>query len=184
MLSAHFTLLDWIALVFIVGGAIQGFFRGLSGEMARLLGAICAFVAGALLHEPLGNIVAGHTRLIDQEARILTYIITVIAALILWALFQRLIRKLLRLILSTGFDKVTGVPAGMLRMTTLVAIVFIAMNLWPQAPLQKHFGTASFFGRQAIRLVPALKRELERRNLPPHNAPENATPPQQENHAP
>ena len=175
MLANNFTLVDIIAAALILIGALQGLFRGLSGEMARLLGAICAFVAGALLHEPVGEWVASYTRLEDQEARMLTYIVTVLAALILWALFHKLIKKLLQLVLSVGFDRVAGVPAGMLRMTALVGIVCIAIHIWPQAPFKEHVGMESFFGRQAIRLVPAVQRQLEAHNV--HLQPESATKP-------
>jgi len=165
MLPPNLTIIDAIAVILIAIGAVQGLLRGLSGEMARLLGALCAFVAGALLHEPLGEGVAAYTRLSDQQARMLTYVFTVLAALLLWTLFHKLFRKLIRLALSAGFDKAAGIPAGMLRMTALVGIVFIAMNIWPNAPGKAHFGEISFFGRHAIRLVPAVQREMEARNF-------------------
>ena len=182
MLPGTLTMVDAIAILFIAIGAIQGLFRRLSGEMARLLGAICAFVAGALLHEPLGGWIATYTRLVDQEARILTYVVTVLTALILWTLFHKLIKKCLQLILAPAFDKVAGIPAGTLRMTALVGIVFIAMNLWPDMPFQETFGNDSFFGRHAIRLVPAVQRELDARNIPmrePRNTGQTAPTQQQ-----
>ena len=172
MLFEHFTMVDVIALAFILIGAVQGLFRGLSGEMARLLGAICAFVGGAILHEPVGEWIATYTRLEAQGARTLTYVVTVILALILWALFHKMIKKLLQLVLNTGFDKTAGVPAGMLRMIAFVGIAFIAIHIM-QAPFKDHVGVDSFFGRQAIRLVPAVQRQLDIHdvNFPRHFGP-------------
>ncbi len=164
MLPGNFTIVDLIASIVIIIGGVQGLIRGLSGEMAHLLGAICAFVGGALLHEPVGNWIATYTRLDDQGGRILTYIVTVILFLILWACFRRIIKKLLQLVVTVGFDKTAGVPAGMLRMAAIVGIVFIAIHIW-QAPFQEHVGEESFFGRQAIKLVPAVQRQLDAHNL-------------------
>ncbi|MFU8779726.1 MAG: CvpA family protein [Kiritimatiellia bacterium] len=172
MLPQSLTTVDAIVIALIAIGAVQGLLRGLSGEMARLLGALCAFVAGALLHEPLGLWVANYTRLVDQQARTFTYVLTVILALVLWAFFHKIIRKMIQMILSTGFDKSAGVPAGMLRMTTWTGIIFIIMNIWPNIPLKEQFNENSFFGRQFIRLVPAVQRQMEAMNvtIPENNA--------------
>ncbi len=174
MSPSSFTTLDLIVVVCVAIGALQGLFRGLSGEMARLLGAVCAFVGGALLHEPVGEWVASYTRLIDQQARIATYLVTVVATLILWALFHRLIKKLLQLVLNPRFDKITGVPAGMLRMTALVAVVCLAILIWPHAPFKAYVGTDSFFGRQIVRLVPAVQQQLEDNQINLPSRSENA----------
>ena len=155
-----FTLVDFIVLALILFGAVQGLFRGLSGEMARVLGAVCAFVGGAILHEPVGEWIAQYTRLENQEARIFTYVVTVILALVLFALFHRIIKKLLQVALGAGFDKCAGIPAGMLRVTALIGTIFIAIHII-QAPFKDRVGKESFFGRQAIRLVPAVQRQLE-----------------------
>ena len=172
MLPDNFTVVDAIASILIIIGGAQGFIRGLSGELARLLGAVCAFVAGALLHEPIGTWIAAHTRLADQTAHILTYTVTVLSALILWNLLHKLLKKCLLLLVSVKFDKAAGVIAGMIRMTTLIGIIFIAMHIWPQAPFKEHVGTASFFGRQAIRLVPAVQQKLDDHNINLQRDPE------------
>jgi uncharacterized membrane protein required for colicin V production len=184
MLPASLTTVDSIAIIFILAGGLQGLLRGLSGETARLLGALCAFVAGALLHEPLGDLVVDYTRLVDHEARILTYVLTVLTALLIWALLHKIIKRLLQLVLSKGFDKLAGIPAGMLRTTALVGILFIGMNIWPDLPLAGHFGPQTLFGHYAIRCVPAVQRQLQEHHLPvpavhhtdPHTTGEEATP--------
>jgi uncharacterized membrane protein required for colicin V production len=166
MLPASLTTVDAIVLTLIALGALQGFLRGLSGEMARLLGALCAFVVAAIVHEPLGLWVADYTRLVDQQARTFTYIATAVLAIALWALFNKLIRTTLRLILAPEFDKAVGVPAGMLRMTAWTGLIFITMNIWPGMPGKQHFNEHTLFGRLFIRLVPAVKRQIETMNLP------------------
>ena len=179
MAPGNFNTVDLIAALFISVGAVQGLIRGLSGEMARLLGALCAFVAGALLHEPVGAWIASHTRLEDRQAQMLTYSATVITALILWALLHRLIQKLIQLALTKGFDKTAGIPAGMLRMTAFVGIVLIAFQIWPQAPFKEQTGNESFFGRRAMQLVPAVEQQLDAHNVQLPRREANESPPAQ-----
>lgn len=166
MILDHLVWVDMAALLLIVLGAVQGVLRGLSGELARLLGALLAWIAGIMLYEPLGAAVAQHTRLEPEPARVFTFVATVIAALILLMLFHRLLKLLLAAMLQPGFDRIAGVPAGMLRMATLVCIVFVAVRLSPDSAIRDAFGPPSLFGKLADRFVPTARRTLEESDLP------------------
>ena len=167
--------IDAIALLLIILGGVQGLLRGLSGELALLLGALLAWITGVMLYEPLGNLVAQHTRLDSDQARIFTFLATAIAALILLLLFQKIIKGLISAILSKGFDRLAGLPAGLLRMTALVSIVFIAVRLTPDSIFRDFFGPPSLFGKLADRFVPTARQKWEDADLPrlPFTAPRN-----------
>jgi uncharacterized membrane protein required for colicin V production len=165
MPTPSLTTLDIVVLVFIALGALQGYFRRLSGEMARLIGTICAFVLGTLLHEPLGQWIASETRLVDREAETATYVLTVIAALVFWIFFHRIIKKLLQVIISAEFDKFAGTLAGTIRVTILALIIFVTVNMWPNLPLKEHFGDNSFFGRCAIAITPTIQEQIEKHQI-------------------
>lgn len=159
------TTLDIIVMLFILLGALQGFFRRLSGEMARLIGTICAFILGTILHEPLGQWIADNTRLVNQEAQTATYVLTVVTALIFWIFFHRIIKKLLQMIVSAKFDIFAGIIAGAARMTLLALMVFVAINMWPDFPMKDKFGEKSFFGRRAIAITPTIEEQIEKRQI-------------------
>ena len=166
MLPTAFSTLDIVVVFLVALAGLQGLFRGLSGELARMLGALLAFIAGTMLHEPFSTLVANHTRVEEQEARILTFTLTVFASLILLAFFHKLIRRMIALMFSKGFDKLAGVPAGMLRMCALLACLFVALNLLPPFPRQEFFGSRSYFGSRIVPLIPSIRQKLEEAGVP------------------
>lgn len=160
-------LVDIIALAAIAIGGIQGFFRGLSGELARLVGALLAFLAGTLLHEPVGRWVSDHTRIEAQPAKVLAFIATVVIAIAIMILIRILLRKIIKLVFAEGFDKLAGVVAGLLRMGVLTCLFFIAMNMVPSEALNRRFGHESAFGSLVVRYVPLAEQALGERGFAP-----------------
>ncbi len=155
------TLVDIIALSVIAIGGVQGFFRGLSGELARLAGTILAFMAGTLLNEPIGTWVLQNTRLEAQPARTLAFILTIAVAVIIMIILRLLLKKIITLVFAAGFDKTAGVIAGLLRMSIFTCIFFIIMNMVPVESLNRRFGEQSAVGSFMIRYVPTVEKMLE-----------------------
>ena len=155
-------LVDIIALALVAIGGIQGFFRGLSGELARLIGTILAFIAGVSLHNAVGSWVQENTRLEDQAAHAVAFIATVILAIVIMILLRLILKKLIKVVFAEGFDKGMGICAGALRMSVVVCIIFLVMNLIPHDYLNRHFGEESANGNIIIRYVPTVRETLER----------------------
>ncbi len=154
-------LVDIVALGLIAIGGIQGFLRGLSGELARLIGTVLAFVAGVALHGPVGEWVLKHTRLEDQTAHALAFVATVVLAIVIMLLLRLVIKRLIKIVFADGFDKTMGVAAGLVRMTVVVCIIFLIMNLVPHDYLNRHFGEESAIGSIVVRYVPTVRETLE-----------------------
>jgi len=158
-------LVDVIALIVIGLGGIQGFFRGFSGELARLFGAVIAFIAGTLLHEPVGQWVSGATSLEARPAQALAFIVTVIIAVVIMVVAHILLKKVIKLVFAEGFDKTAGVFAGLLRMSIFVCIFFIIMNMIPVEALNRRFGDNSAVGGFIVKYVPTVEKTLERAGI-------------------
>lgn len=152
---------DIVALVLIAVGGIQGFFRGLSGELARLGGAVIALVGGTLLHEPVGQWVSANTRLEARPAQTLAFIATVVIAILIMIAVRMMLKKVIQGVFSPGFDKTTGTLAGLLRMSIFTCIVFIVMNMVPVDSLNRLFGEQSAVGSFMVRYVPTVEKTLE-----------------------
>ncbi len=152
---------DIVALALIAVGGIQGFFRGLSGELARLAGAVIAFIGGTLLHEPVGQWVSTHTRLEARPAQTLAFIATVIIAVLIMIAVRMVLKKVIQGVFSPEFDKTTGTLAGLLRMSIFTCIVFIVMNMVPVDSMNRLFGEQSAVGSFMVRYVPTVKKTLE-----------------------
>jgi uncharacterized membrane protein required for colicin V production len=160
------SVVDIVALSLIAVGGIQGFFRGLSGELARLAGAIIAFIGGTLLHESVGLWVSTHTRLDARPAQTLAFIATVIIAVLIMIAVRLLLKKMIQGVFAPGFDKTAGVLAGLLRMSIFTCIVFIVMNMVPSDTLNRIFGEESAVGSFMIRYVPTVENTLEAAGIP------------------
>lgn len=165
------SVVDIVALALIAVGGIQGFFRGLSGELARLAGAVIAFIGGTLLHESVGQWVSTHTRLEARPAQTLAFIATVIIAVLIMIAVRMLLKKIIHGVFSPGFDKTAGVLAGLLRMSIFTCIFFIIMNMVPSDTLNRIFGEQSAVGGFMIRYVPTVENTLEAAGIPPFRQP-------------
>lgn len=154
-------LIDIVALVVVVLGAFQGWLRGLSGELARLISVVVAFVLGIYFYRPFGAWFLENTRLSIQAADTLAFVVTVLAAAVVMVLLRVVLKRIMKVVIEEKFDKACGVAAGLLRAWVLVAVVFLAMNLWPNTYLNRKFGEESIIGRQVLRLVPELRGAVE-----------------------
>jgi uncharacterized membrane protein required for colicin V production len=159
--TSFLSVVDIIALSLIAIGGIQGFFRGLSGELARLAGAIIAFIAGTLLHEPVGQWVSEHTRLDPRPAQAMAFISTVVIAILIMIGVRILMKKLIENVFAPSFDKTMGVIAGLIRMSIFTCIFFMIMILVPVDYLNRVFGEESTVGTFVIRYVPTVRRTLD-----------------------
>ena len=169
-------VVDIVALGLIVIGGIQGFFRGLSGELARLIGSIIAFVAGVSLHGPVGEWVLQNTRLENQTAHALAFVATVVLAVLIMLELRLVIKRLIKVVFADGFDKTMGIIAGLARMSVIVCIIFLAMNLIPHDYLNRHFGEESAIGSVVVRYVPTVRETLEGANIPTPGKPAEENP--------
>ena len=164
-ISASLSLVDIIAILLMAVGGIQGYFRGFSGELARLIGAVLAFFAGVWMRASVGGWIYNNTRLGEQAANALAFIVTVILALLFMLVLRMLIKRLVRVVFAESFDKLAGVFAGVLRMSILVLIFFLCMNMIPHGYLNRVFGEESVIGRIVEKYVPAFRSTLEDKNI-------------------
>lgn len=132
--------IGWVDLVFIgilLLSIIVGMLRGFVFEVLSLAGWLAAYFAAQWLspelapHLPVGR--AGSA--LNQAA---AFACTFIAALIIWAIFARLLRALIRATPLSVFDRALGATFGMARalvvmlaITTVVLLTSLAKaNAW------------------------------------------------------
>ncbi len=167
-------IVDIVALCVVAIGGIQGYLRGLSGELARLIGTIFAFVSGVMLHGPVGEWILANTRLTGQIAHAVAFIATVVLAILILIALRLIVKRLMKIVFAEGFDKTMGILAGLLRMSIAVCIVFLIMNLVPSPYLNRHFGESSMIGSIVIRYVPTIQETLQEVKVP--STPETPEP--------
>jgi len=145
---------DILALVAVIVGAVQGWIRRLSGEIASLISTVAALVLGITLCRPLGEWLVVHTRLTERPAALVAFLATIIAATAVMILIRFLLRSIMKVVFEETTDRIGGCVAGILRVSAIVLIVFLAMNLWPHEYLNRIFGEESTVGSVVVRYVP------------------------------
>lgn len=155
------SIVDVVALAVAAAVAVQGFFRRLSGEVAGLIGSVVALVVGVSLCRPIGAWMYEHTRLEEQPARAVAFLVTVIASLAVMVVLRLLLGKLMRMVFEPTTDRIGGVVAGFLRGTVYVILFFLLMNLWPHEYLNRVFGEESVIGTAVVEQIPFVRERIK-----------------------
>lgn len=148
------SVVDVIALGFIVLGALQGFLRGLSGELAALIGTVAALALSVRYYRPFGGWVLAHSRLEGRPAFALAFLVVVIAAVLIMLLLRFGLKRIMKVVVEPGADRLGGLLAGTIRATVIVVIVFVTLNLFPNDYLNRVFGEESLTGTAVVRATP------------------------------
>jgi len=157
------SLVDVIAFAAVALGAVRGYFRGLSGELARVISLVAAFALGLRFYGPLSEWVLAYTRIAEENAPVAAFIITVLAAVVCLFLLRYLLKRVMKIVIEERADKTGGVIAGLLRTSVMVLIVFLALNLWPNERLNRIFGEESLIGRLVLKAAPRAREYVEER---------------------
>ena len=159
----QFNLVDVIALICIVLGALRGLTGGLSGELARLLSAVGAVAAGIHFYEPLGRTLLDHTRMGEWGERT-AYGVAFALLLAGGWLVMRVLRFLLRSLMEFTFrgriERVGGMLAGFLRASVVTGAVILLLGLVPHEAMRRLFVDESLLGRPLARYVLPAYEEL------------------------
>jgi membrane protein required for colicin V production len=158
-----FSVVDIIALIVLLLGAIQGFRRGLSGQLARLISVVVALVLGLCFYAPFGAWCAEHTRLTEEPARVLAFVATVLAAIVVMIVLRLVLGTIMKVVIEKKAEKIGGCSAGLITAGISVFIVFVMMNMLPEDYyLKRKFGEESVLGTIVVRSLPMFKDAVER----------------------
>lgn len=154
-------LIDGVVVLLLLAAMALGFHRGLSGELARLISVVAAFVVAWLAYRPLALWVFEHTRLEGRPAQAVGFGLAVGLALVVMVLLRLLLKPLIKIVFAGALDRVGGILAGFVRMALTVAIVFMMVNSWPHDYLNRQFGEASLVGRLVLTYGPQVRDRLD-----------------------
>lgn len=173
---------DVIALVVLMIGALAGFRRGLSAQIAGPLSLLLAILFALYAYAPIRQAI--HTSgWVPASTQSLAGIAgVVLASLVGFMLLRWILSRGIRRLTENRGEHVGGALFGALRTALLILIVFLLMNVFPHPGLNRLFGEDSLIGRQVIRMTPAIRAEWEawRQSQPTrsdHEAPAEADDP-------
>ncbi len=158
--AANVARLDWVFLAYIAYGVIRGVFRGLSEELAGLLGTLLVFVGAWKYNRPVAAAILRNTRMEDEAmARGLSYLLMAIAFLIAWKVAILLLRKTLDRIFPDHLKRPGGALLGGAKSALALCVVLTAAQLSGIPWLREHVVEGTRFGRFSQEKIPgALAR--------------------------
>lgn len=162
-MNMPFSVMDVLALAFLVLTTIKAVRRGLSGEFAHVFSFVPAFLAGLFGFPYCARWLVEHLKMEPEFAQAFAFIMAFVVALIVLLSVRLALRNLLKLSLPESLDRIGGLIAGLLRGGVIVLTVFILLNLLPHAPTNERFGEQSAIGRAVVARLPQMRAEVERR---------------------
>ena len=156
---------DILFLVVLIFGGVVGLLRGLSHELAMLIGMIVAVAVTFLLYRPLSDWICAHVSVNEEIVRLISVVALVAAALA----GMKLLRAGLGLLMTFSFkgpvERVGGVLAGILRRGAVFLVLLLAASFVPWNWLQRPVMYDSQVGQLILPQVRvgynALARKME-----------------------
>ncbi len=158
-------LVDILALLFVLVHVVLSWRRGLSEEIGRVAGAALAFWIGLRYHQMVAGWLTDHTRMEGPPATVVSYITVVVAIILASLILTLVVSKIIELAIPEGVNKIGGGVAGLVKGAFYMAMIFLAMNLWPHDYLNHHFGEASMIGSVVMKWVPAVQEQMEEKGV-------------------
>lgn len=154
-------VIDMIGLILIALGTFRGYRRGLSGELAGVVGIVASLMISIHLFAPFGEWIAANTSLTGQLAHAAAFAVCVLFVIAATILIGAIFRKVMGVFFADGVDKFLGLIAGAVQSAAILAIGLLMMNLLPHPYLNRHFGDESLLGTIVLRATPALHQTLQ-----------------------
>jgi membrane protein required for colicin V production len=158
-------LVDIMALLFVLIHVVLSWRRGLSEEIGRVAGAVLAFWIGLRYHQIVADWMTDHTRMEGPPATVVSYITVVLSIILASLILTLIVSKIIKLAIPEGLDRIAGGVAGLVKGAFYVAMIFLAMNLWPHDYLNRHFGEESVIGSIVMKWVPAVQERMEEKDV-------------------
>jgi uncharacterized membrane protein required for colicin V production len=156
-------LADAAALVWLLVGAFNGWRRGLSGELPRLMSVVVAGACGFLVYGQLTAWIALHTRLQGDAAGALAFIAATLLAGAGMLAMRLILGSLVQIVFAAAINKPVGLVAGLVGSALVLVLLFVSLNLVPHEDLNRIFGAESALGRVVRRTVPIVREHWQSR---------------------
>lgn len=159
----EFNTLDYILLGLLAVGLIRGTVRGLSGELAGLLGLLIAGFAAWHFYAPLGDMLAETTQLEPIQSDTVAVVVLVIGAMILLYAASMLLKQVMELTFKGGVERLGGALAGLIRYAVILAALLLVVAQFAQGTAQQLIREDSVIASRSLEiLVPWYEEVLLR----------------------
>ena len=151
---------DWLFLAVLLYGAAMGAVRGLSHELATLIGMVVAVIVTRLFYEPVSFWICDHWGWNEE----ITRLAAVVALALLTLYGMRVLRLALGALMTFAFkgpvERVGGLLAGLFRLGATFLVLLLAASFVPSAWLQRAVMYDSRIGPAVLPLLVEKYNEL------------------------
>ena len=141
---------DWLFLAVLLYGAAMGAVRGLSHELATLIGMVAAVVVTRIFYEPVSFWICDRWGWNEE----LTRLLAVVALMLLTLYGMRLLRIALGSLMTFAFkglvERLGGLVTGLVRQGVVFLVLLLAASFVPWAGLQRAVMYDSTTGRTVL----------------------------------
>ena len=128
---------DCVFIAFVLCGGILGVLRGLSHELATLIGILVAVLVTRLGYEPLANWVCDRLAWNPEITRLLAVVLLVVLALYGMRLLRLALSHLMTFAFKGAVERLGGLLAGAFRWGVLALLLMLAAYFIPSASVQR-----------------------------------------------
>jgi uncharacterized membrane protein required for colicin V production len=140
---ATWNWVDWLFAAVLLYGAAMGAVRGLSHELAMLIGMAVAAVATWLFYEPVSAWLCGHwTGLHPEITRLVAVLVLVTVALYAMRALRIGLGALMTFSFKGPVERVGGLLAGLFRRGAVYLVLMLAVYFFPSAWIQRQIQTS------------------------------------------
>jgi uncharacterized membrane protein required for colicin V production len=141
---------DWLFAAVLLYGAVMGLVRGLSHELATLIGMVVAVVVTRLFYEPVSAWICEKWNWNPE----ITRLAAVVALMLLTIYGMRLLRIALGALMTFAFkglvERLGGLVTGFVRVGVTFLVLLLAASFVPSAWLQRAVMYDSATGRAVL----------------------------------
>ena len=140
---ATWNWVDWLFVAMLLYGAAMGAVRGLSHELAMLIGMIAAVTVTWLFYEPVSAWLCGHwTGLHPEITRLVAVLVLVTVALYAMRALRIGLGALMTFSFKGPVERVGGLLAGLFRRGAVYLVLMLAVYFFPSAWIQRQIQTS------------------------------------------
>ena len=151
---------DWLFVAVLLYGAAMGAVRGLSHELATLIGMVVAAIVTRLFYEPVSFWICDRWGWNEE----ITRLAAVVALALLTLYGMRLLRLALGALMTFAFkgpvERIGGLLAGFVRLGAIALVLLLAASFVPSAWLQRAVMYDSRIGPAVLPLLVEKYNEL------------------------
>jgi membrane protein required for colicin V production len=162
----RFNWLDALVALFVIRGMVIGHRRGLSGELIRFLGIVCALYLSFKFYEPGADRLMQRVSLERNVAIGFSFAGIFIAVALFFYMVGQTARRAVQLPAIAAFDKLGGAIIGGAKAFLVACVALILLALVRVDAISNAVSQNSFCGPLAISAVPGAYR-LAARVYPP-----------------